>query len=174
MYRRSIILSAILALTLAACAQPQAAKPVAAETPAESATTTAVASTDAPATTPADGAIKLTESDLDALLGKWSGEYKGQRGFRGQTTLTLTPKSIGTLGSVIEFYWGGGNYYRSPKQGVTAAMIRRDGVLFIDGWVLNTEREGATLYLKASETVSGYPTELIWKRTVPALPSEAE
>lgn len=176
MYRRPIILTALAAFLATACAQPQAAKPVAAEAPAESTTTTAATPTDTAvdtsAATPADGAIKLTESDLDALLGKWSGEYKGQRGFRGQTTLTLTPKSIGTLGSVIEFYWGGGNYYRSPKQGVTAAMIRRDGVLFIDGWALSAERKGTTLYLKASETVSGYPTELTWKRTIPALPSE--
>ena len=93
--RRSAVAFALVGL--AACAPPQSAETTA------SAKANKVSSA-------RDGRVLLQSRDAPGLAGKWSGEYTGQNGFRGQTTLTLTAASADSVDGVFEYRWGSGNY----------------------------------------------------------------
>lgn len=104
----------------------------------------------------------------------WSGEYTGQNGFRGSTTLTLKAASADTVDGYFEYRWGSGNYDRAPNSGTTTGTIAKDGTLtfFRGDWELRLERDGEKLVFQAEQKLGGFPVRLRWKKTTPPLPSE--
>ena len=143
---------------LAACAPPQSA---------ETTASTETASTNKAS----DGRVILQSRDAPGLAGKWKGEYTGQNGFRGQTSLTLTTASADSVEGFFEYTWGIGNYDRHPDTGTNSGVIK-NGVLNFGSWDLRLERDGEKLTFRTEQTLGGFPTRLRWRKTTPPLPSE--
>lgn len=162
MLDRRGILALVAAGALTACAPPQSAETTAAAEPAA-------------VCTKRDGKVLLQSRDAPGLAGTWTGEYTGQNGFRGSTTMTLTAASADSVNGFFEYRWGSGNYDRAPNSGTTVGTIAKDGSLTFFGgdWQLRLEREGEKLVFRAEEKLGGFPVRLRWKKTSTPLKSEA-
>lgn len=157
---RQIFVTSVFVLTgaLAACAPPQTA---------ETTASTETAST----ANASNGKVLLQSRDAQGLAGKWPGEYVGQNGFRGQTTLTLTAASADSVNGVFEYRWGSGNYHRHPSKGSITGVIK-DGVLKFGSWDLRLERDGEKLTFRTEQKVGGSLSKLRWNKATPSLKSE--
>ena len=119
------------------------------------------------------GVISLKSGDASGLVGKWTGGYVMQDGFRGRSHLTLTQTSATTVDGVFEYFWGNGNYHRSPEDGGGhEGVIKADGELHFDTWNMKLERDGARLTLTATEDAFGGRASFTWRKDGSPLPSE--
>ncbi len=154
-----IVVAGIIAWAFAVsgCAPPQSA-----QTAAATEQSTSIAQ---------DGKVTLQSRDAPGLAGTWDGDYVGDNGFRGDTTLTLTAASADSVNGHFEYRWGSGNYDRHPDKGTITGTIK-NGVLNFGSWALRLECDGEELILRTEQKLGGFPASLRWRKMTPPLRSE--
>ena len=118
------------------------------------------------------GVVTLKSGDTVGIAGKWTGGYVMQTGYRGKSHLTITRIGDNTVDGVFEYFWGAGNYHRSPETGTYKGVIKPDGELHFDKWNLQVTREGTRLRMTTTQNAFGGRASFTWRKDAGPLPSE--